>query len=258
MAPGRAGAPAPSRDRPAPQRPRGDLRLCPGGAGPLPRAHAVRGPAADGAAEPGARAAAGRPDLEQAPPPAALPGGPPDLPLLPRLRRAAQAADPDHGPLLLRHAGGRDRRTGRPGAMAAAARAPDPAPRPAGSPGDLARRSLRAEGRVHGGVPPRSQRGLSPGVPLGQGTPSPARSRARGHQVGPGPRGAGAARPMSPRFDATQPSLVLRLLLEDGRADPRDLDWDSLPALAERHRVPVRLAGCHSAGSYWWPPTFRR
>jgi hypothetical protein len=49
---------------------------------------------------------------------------------------------------------------------------------------------------------------------------------------------------MSPRFDATQPSLVLRLLLEDGRADPRDLDWDSLPALAERHRVPVRLAGC--------------
>ena len=37
---------------------------------------------------------------------------------------------------------------------------------------------------------------------------------------------------MTAHLDATQPALLLRLLLGDERADPGELEWNAVPALA--------------------------
>ena len=61
---------------------------------------------------------------------------------------------------------------------------------------------------------------------------------------------------MSTYLDAMQPSLVLRLLLGDCRADPKDLEWSALPVLAERQRVPLRLAECLESRNAMVSPRF--
>ena len=61
---------------------------------------------------------------------------------------------------------------------------------------------------------------------------------------------------MTAHLDATQPALLLRLLLGDERADPGELEWNAVPALAERHRIPLRLAACLERRGAVVPPRF--
>ncbi|PYP42100.1 MAG: hypothetical protein DMD43_04160 [Gemmatimonadetes bacterium] len=61
---------------------------------------------------------------------------------------------------------------------------------------------------------------------------------------------------MTAHLDATQPALLLRLLLGDERADPGELEWNAVPALAERHRIPLRLAACLEGRGAVVPPRF--
>jgi len=62
--------------------------------------------------------------------------------------------------------------------------------------------------------------------------------------------------PMNETLEAQQAHLMLRLLLEDPRADVDELDWDFARRLATRDRVLIRLAERIETGDTPLPPTF--
>src|SRR5213592_3232769 len=121
-----------------------------------------------------------------------LPGGCARVSVLPRVHRGHSAADSDHGSVLLRHPRGCLERA--PVGMDTSVEADHPHPDAAGVARDQSRGSIRAKGRVLGGIPAKPLGGIPPGVPLGPRRLPAAERRSR-HRAGrPAPGGARSLR----------------------------------------------------------------
>src|SRR6185437_7286146 len=103
--------------------------------------------------------------VEQDPPATDLPGRRARVSVLPGVHRGNSAAGFDHGPVFLRHPRRRLERA--PVGMDSSAETDHPHPDTAGARRNRSRRSIRAKGRVLGGIPAKPLGGVPRGISLG-------------------------------------------------------------------------------------------